>query len=108
MKKTQRFASGFGNTCKQCKKDERGRAKARPLVLPMRTKPETGTSLLEDGLVVCDSCKRIEDSVRKRLRTDDTYAGDMCDRCGHNLWVDELKQGVTFMPLADFIERLRE
>jgi len=74
----------------------------------MRSKPETKTNLLENGLIVCDGCKCEDESVRKRLRVDDTYAGDLCDRCGHNAWVDELKQGIRFEPLADFIERLRE
>lgn len=74
----------------------------------MKTKPDTKTSLLENGLVVCDSCKCVDDSVSKRLKSDDTYAGDLCDRCGHNAWVDELQHEISFKPLCDFLDQLRE
>jgi hypothetical protein len=58
----------------------------------MREKPDTKTNLLENGLIVCDGCKCEDDSVRKRLRVDDTYAGDLCDRCGYNAWAKAFRE----------------
>jgi len=47
----------------------------------MRQKPETGTILLLNGQVVCQKCLDQGDTIEKRLREDDTYREEPCDRC---------------------------
>ena len=72
-------------------------ASMQPIV--MRCDSCGGTlSVPRHGLSVCAICLHAKAEVR--------LMGTEVER--HNAWVDELKAGIEFEPLRDFIDRLKE